>query len=100
MLLPDATWIHCVGKDNPADLPSRGISLTQLTTNNLWKSGPDWLKDGELIMHQEEEPVPEEYIQELRAKDRILHTLMVVEPTTRIGQLIQNEHFSSAQKLF
>lgn len=100
MLLPDATWTHCAGKDNPADLPSRGMSLTQLTTNNLWRSGPDWLKDGELIMHQEEEAVPEECIQELWAKDRILHTLVVVEPTARIGQLLQSKHFSSAQRLF
>ena len=58
------------------------------------------MKDGELIMHQEEEPVPEGCIQELRIKDRILHTLMVVEPTARIGQLVQSKHLSSAQRLF
>ena len=99
-LLPDATWIHCAGKDNPADLPSRGMSLTQLTTSDLWRRGPDWLTSGELSVCQEEEPMPEECIQELKAKDRrLLHSLVVVEPTTRISQLIQCEHFSSAQRL-
>ena len=44
--------------------------------------------------------MPEECVQELRAKDRrLLHSLVVVESTTRIGQLIQCEHFSSAQRL-
>ena len=51
---------------------------------------------------QEGDPacMPEECIQELRAKERrLLRSLVVVEATTRIGQLIQCEHFSSAQRL-
>ena len=44
--------------------------------------------------------MPEECTQELKAKDRrLLHSLLTVEPTTRIGQLIQCECFSSAQRL-
>ena len=99
-LLPDANWAHCAGKDNPADLPSRGMSLTQLATSDLWRRGPGWLTGGELSVCQEEEPMPEECIRELKAKDRkLLHSLVVVEPTTSIGQLIQCERFSSAQRL-
>lgn len=100
-LLPNATWVHCAGKDNPADLPFRGMSLIQLTTSDLWRKGPDWLTSGEISVCQEDESMPEECIQELKAKDRkLLHSLVVVERTTRIGQLIQCEHFSSAQRLF
>lgn len=99
-LLPDATWVHCAGRDNPADLPSRGISLTQLTTSNLWRRGPDWLTNGEPSVCEGEEPMPEECVRELKAKDRkLLHSLVVVEPTARIGQLIQCERYSSAQRL-
>ena len=55
---------------------------------------------GELNVCQEEESMPEECVRELRAKDRrLLHSLVVVKPTTRISQLIQCEHFSSAQRL-
>ena len=44
--------------------------------------------------------MPEECVQELRAKDRrLLHSLVAVKPTTRIAQLIQCEWFSSAQRL-
>lgn len=101
-LLPNAMWVHCAGRDNPADLPSRGMSFTQLTTSDLWRRGPDWLTSAELSVCREGDPtcMPEECIQELRAKDRrLLHSLVVFEPTTRIGQLIQCEHFSSAQRL-
>ena len=34
-LLPEAVWSHCAGKENPADLPSRGMSLAQLATSCL-----------------------------------------------------------------
>ena len=75
--------MHCTGRDNPADLPSRGMSLTQLATSDLWRRGLDQLMSGELSVCQEEEPMPEECIQELKAKDRrLLHSLVVVEPAT------------------
>ncbi len=100
-LLPEAVWSHCAGKNNPADLPSRGMSFTQLAASTLWKNGPDWLRSGELGMWQQEEPLPEECVEELKAKDRrLLHSLIVIETTAGIGQLIQCEHFSSAQSLF
>ncbi|GFT96957.1 integrase catalytic domain-containing protein [Trichonephila clavipes] len=37
-------WGHCPGKDNPADLLSRGISAVKLAQNELWWHGPPWLK--------------------------------------------------------
>ena len=54
--------------------------------------GPDWLTSGGLSVCQEEESMPEECMQKLKAKERrLLHSLVAVEPTTRIGQLIQRE---------
>ncbi|GFU68976.1 integrase catalytic domain-containing protein [Trichonephila clavipes] len=37
-------WGHCPGKDNPADLLSRGTSAVKLAQNELWWHGPPWLK--------------------------------------------------------
>ena len=55
---PNATWVHCAGKDNPANLPSRGMSLAQLTASDLWRKGLDWLTNGELSVCQEDESMP------------------------------------------
>ena len=36
-------WRHCPGKDNPADLGSRGVHANILKDSELWWIGPDWL---------------------------------------------------------
>lgn len=42
-ILPSEHWHHVDGSENPADLISRGISLTNLIQNKIWWEGPDWL---------------------------------------------------------
>lgn len=37
-------WNLFPGKKNPADLLTRGISVTNLQTNKLWWDGPSWLR--------------------------------------------------------
>ena len=44
-LVPAACYSHCAGKSNPADMPSRGLAPLELSVNQLWRNGPDWLKD-------------------------------------------------------
>ena len=34
------TWHHCPGKENPADLVTRGLSATELMESTLWRFGP------------------------------------------------------------
>ncbi|XP_014675866.1 PREDICTED: uncharacterized protein LOC106815855 [Priapulus caudatus] len=38
-------WFHCPGKENPADLLTRGIFAEQLISSDLWLKGPRWLYD-------------------------------------------------------
>lgn len=37
-------WRHVLSADNPADLASRGVKARDLTNNELWWTGPAWLK--------------------------------------------------------
>jgi hypothetical protein len=37
-------WKHCAGPKNPVDLPSRGLSVTELKESTLWWNGPDFIK--------------------------------------------------------
>jgi hypothetical protein len=36
-------WRHVAGPENPADLPSRGITAAELAGNTFWYHGPKWL---------------------------------------------------------
>ena len=39
-------WRHIDGKENPADLASRGCTLQELLGNPMWKNGPEFWKRG------------------------------------------------------
>ncbi|XP_065368817.1 uncharacterized protein LOC135961248 [Calliphora vicina] len=38
------SWSHVDSKNNPADLATRGITVSQLASNDLWWHGPSWLR--------------------------------------------------------
>ena len=40
-------WRHCPGQLNPADLPTQGLKGEELAVNNIWWSGPQFLKTPE-----------------------------------------------------
>ena len=39
-LTEKGSWRHCLGKENPADLPSRGLTPLELSASALWRRGP------------------------------------------------------------
>lgn len=44
-VLDNTSWRHVKSAENPADLPSRGISAQELVQSELWWQGPSWLKE-------------------------------------------------------
>lgn len=42
------SWNFCKGKENPADLLTRGVHLKSLPKNSSWWHGPGWLSDPEV----------------------------------------------------
>ena len=44
-LIDPARVLHCPGKENPADLCSRGTTAATLRSSTLWWRGPSWLAE-------------------------------------------------------
>ena len=44
-LFDPSIWSYCPGKQNPVDLPTRGLSASQLRESHLWWKGPFWFQE-------------------------------------------------------
>ncbi|GFU52718.1 integrase catalytic domain-containing protein [Trichonephila clavipes] len=78
------SWFHCSGKDNPADLLTRGISVDALTNNSKWWNGSSFLRQIDFQTKGLDEAIPERvYLTEMRKnsnpKEDISLTLTVTE---------------------
>ena len=101
-LVPAEFWNHCPGKDNPADLPSRGLTPIELSFSKLWRNGPEWLgPDFEFCPQMSDDGMPEQCTVELKTGNRseLPHTLLTHQ-TLGIGHVVDCERFSTTHKLY
>jgi len=99
LISPDC-WDHCSGRDNPADLPSRGLTLCELAASQLWRNGPDWLKNSELSCKGLDVQMPEECKTEMKIpKVAVSHSLLASALAPDLGRLLKCEDFSSFHRL-
>ena len=95
-LIPHNQWKFCNGEDNPADLPSRGMLLSELVGSALWRYGPPWLGlvetrvEGELVM-------PEECMKEMKVGTQ--HVLVTSFNSHGVGKIMNAKNFSTLGKL-
>lgn len=91
-------WSHCPGSSNPADLPTRGLTLLELSVSQLRRHGPVWLQAGfEPSLHGEVQSMPRECTLEL--KTILSHSLVSTEPNTAIELILDPAKFSTFSRL-
>ena len=88
-LTTPSDWKFCPGKENPADLHSRGMKLSDLKGSSLHWSGPAWLSRGKDDWPQAkradqeiEKALPENIISAIE-KEAIPKKTLIVKPTNQ-----------------
>jgi len=80
-LVPVTSWSHCPGKDNPADLPSHGISPRELQSSEFWLHGSPWLPTMSPQQSDNETDMPEECIVELKGSTQFCYLNSTILPS-------------------
>ncbi len=90
-------WAHCAGKENPADIPSRGIDTLELGRKQFALAiyGLGWLQT-EVPGYTELTEMPELCDLEQK-KTRVAAALLAMDSQCSIGSLIKCENFSSKE---
>ena len=86
-------WRYCPSDDNPADLPSRGITATQLISCSHWWNGPSWLSQPEFQWSADLKST--ENVQE---EERVF-SVVKVNSVDNTKSFIESERFSSLRTL-
>lgn len=88
---------HGSGKSNPADMPSRGLSSMELSTNKLWKHGPDWLQQ-DVDTSPLPPEIPNTCAKELKSNGTVC--LLTSMDNTDVSNLLDCDKYSSLHKLY
>ena len=98
--VPATQWRHCPGVQNPADIVSRGMSVTDMM-NSVWVTGPEWLKRQDTL-NREPEPSgrSDACLAEKRKSESKQTTLVAAERShPGIGNVINISEFNSLRRL-
>ena len=95
-----SSWGHCPGRENPADLPSRGITPLELSVSTLWRRGPPWIESSAGSPTTEFDDMPEDCALELRSSTKTAsHALLTQDFIPSVGAVMQCKDFSSLTRL-
>ncbi|XP_062538223.1 uncharacterized protein LOC134206510 [Armigeres subalbatus] len=73
-------WQHVSGRENPADMISRGVSAEELINSGLWKRGPKWLREDKSTWQVEILPEIKFTVKELEVNKNAILTTQIALP--------------------
>ena len=101
-LVPPQHWRHCPGTENPADIPSRGMSASTVAETSLWLEGPHWLYCGDYpqcsVPHKTQ--LTDECRTEVKQKESTHSLTIIISNNVNLSQIIKLEDYSSSHHLF
>lgn len=83
-LFPPSCWSHCLGRVNPADPASRGLTPQELASSQLWPCGPVWLQNE--FDRVPDSQMPDECLVEVKAN--VAHGLLASVDAPSIARLM------------
>ena len=97
-LVPAEYWKHCPGVDNPANLTSRGMMVSELSVSRLWNCGPKCEPCDSMCKPITSDNMPNDCLVEMKCPTEATHSLIVNEPVYPVD-VIQYERYSSLRQL-
>ena len=77
-IVPVEYWKHSPGIENPADIPSKGIMPTELTSCRLWRYGPAWLVERNPVLEGKGNAMPDECLKEIKSTPYVIHPSQIM----------------------
>lgn len=96
----ESNWFHVKGKLNPADLPSRGISVPALIDSELWWFGPGFLREETSKALSDESELEQVSNEQRKRIDAEAKKTTLCHVATSTECVIQPERFSDLSKLY
>ena len=95
VLTDSANWFHCPGKENPADLLTRGVKASVLMNSHLWMQGPSFVLNKKICQLSDTQ-ISESEMRLLKEEELMCVTAAVAPVCTSI---FMYERFGNFNKL-
>lgn len=91
-------WYHCKGEENPADYPTRGMTMDQLCNSTEWLHGPQWLSTANFSPERNNTQIVPSH-ECLKEEIKQVHTHVVIEEAG-LNKLIKLDDYSNLGRLY